>query len=190
MGGWLNGFPGPKLSGSAKLPIKPGPALAPYGFNPLRLLKLLLSPSADVCERPPDNRSPSTKEFELNPSAVSADANAAAPLGFFLFWSLDVAPTMSLNGNTANCCEYLMGNHVIAERAFRHDPMAMLYVPLRIVLFQTAGGPTTFVIEQPSSLLSSLGNADITMVGLDLDKKLANLFKHLEVPCPQKLVGA
>ena len=121
---------------------------------------------------------------------VVTDANAAAPLGFFLFWSLDVAPTMSLNGNTANCCEYLMGNHVIAERAFRHDPMAMLYVPLRIVLFQIAGGPTTFVIEQPSSLLSSLGNADITMVGLDLDKKLANLFKHLEVPCPQQLLGA
>jgi Domain of unknown function DUF302 len=121
---------------------------------------------------------------------VVTDANTAAPLGFFLFWCLDVAPTMSLNGNAANCCEYLMGNHVIAERAFRHDPMAMLYVPLRIVLFQKAGSSTTFVIEQPSSLLSSLGNTDITLVGLELDKKLADLFKHLEVPCPQQLLGA
>ena len=121
---------------------------------------------------------------------VVADANAAAPLGFFLFWSLDVAPTMSLNGNTAKCCEYLMGNHVIAERAFRVNPMAMLYVPLRIVLFQSAGLPATFVIEQPSSLLSSLGNAEIANVGVDLDKKLANLLEHLNMPLPVALVGA
>jgi NAD(P)-dependent dehydrogenase (short-subunit alcohol dehydrogenase family) len=60
-------------------------------------------------------------------------ANAAAPLDFFLFWSLDVGPTMSLNGNTSNCCEYLMGNYVIAQRAFRFNPLVMLYAPLAAI---------------------------------------------------------
>jgi hypothetical protein len=28
------------------------------------------------------------------------------------------------------CVEYLLGNHVVAERLFRHDPATALYVPL------------------------------------------------------------
>jgi len=112
-------------------------------------------------------------------------ANAAAPLDFFLFWSLDVGPTMPLNGNTSSCCEYLMGNYVIAQRAFRFNPLVMLYAPLRIVLFQSAGLPATFVVEQPSTLFSSLGNDEITSVGVDLDQKLANLFEHLGMALPR-----
>jgi hypothetical protein len=46
---------------------------------------------------------------------VSADAAATAPFGFFIFWQLDVDPSMSLNGNIAKCSEYLMGNHTIAR---------------------------------------------------------------------------
>jgi hypothetical protein len=49
-------------------------------------------------------------------------ANAAAPLDFFLFWSLDVGPTMPLNGNTSSCCEYLMGNYVIAQTCLSLQP--------------------------------------------------------------------
>jgi hypothetical protein len=60
-------------------------------------------------------------------------------------------------------------------------------VPLRFVLFQEAGGPTTLVIEQPSSILASLMSPQIDVVGQELDRKLAALFLHLDVAVPAEL---
>jgi uncharacterized protein (DUF302 family) len=114
-------------------------------------------------------------------SDVVADAAALAPFGFFIFWSMDVSESMRLAGNTAQCTEFLMGNHTIAERMYRHDPMAMLYVPLRTLIYAEVGGLTTFVIEQPSSTLASLANGDIDTVGNELDVKLATLLEHLNL---------
>jgi hypothetical protein len=121
---------------------------------------------------------------------VVADANATAPFGFFIFWKLDVDPAMSLNGGTAKCSEYLMGNHTIAERMFRVNAVSMLYVPLRIVLFQQMGGPTVFVIEQPSSILSSLVSPQIDAVASELDQKLVTLFRYLDMEVPAELGSA
>ncbi len=83
-----------------------------------------------------------------------------------------------------------MGNHTIAEKMFRIDATAMLYVPLRVVNFQAQGGPATFVIEQPSHILGSLLNPQIEMVGVELDRKLAALFVHLAIPVPTSLQPA
>jgi uncharacterized protein (DUF302 family) len=80
-----------------------------------------------------------------------------------------------------------MGNHTIAERMFRVDPMAMLYVPLRVLIYAEQGGPTTFIIEKPSSVLASVSSAKIEAVGKELDSKLITLFRHLEVPAPREL---
>ncbi|MBD5653608.1 MAG: DUF302 domain-containing protein [Candidatus Eremiobacteraeota bacterium] len=120
-------------------------------------------------------------------SEVVAAADATAPHGFFIYWSLDVDPSMALNGNTTRCCEYLMGNHTIAERMFRINATAMLYVPLRIVVFQEQGGLTTFVIEKPSDILGSLLSPQIDAVGIELDRKLAELFRHIALPVPKEL---
>lgn len=56
--------------------------------------------------------------------------DAAAPHGFLIYFKNDVRPVMVSAGDTADCVAYLMGNHVIAEKMFRHDPRAMLYAPL------------------------------------------------------------
>jgi hypothetical protein len=117
---------------------------------------------------------------------VVADAAAAAPLGFFIFWQMDVTALMRLAGNTARCTEYLMGNHVIAERMFRDAPAAMLYAPLRTLIYANDSDEagSTFVIEQPSSALSSLDNANVSAVGAELDEKLTRLFEALDLPMP------
>ncbi|GAA1810571.1 DUF302 domain-containing protein [Planosporangium flavigriseum] len=104
--------------------------------------------------------------------------------GFLIYWRLAADPLMGLAGNTARCTAYLMGNHTIAERMFRHDPAAMLYAPLRTVISQPPGGPTLFATEQPSRQFSSLGNPDITAVGIELDHKLAGLLDALHWPVP------
>jgi hypothetical protein len=46
----------------------------------------------------------------------------SAPHGFLIYFRNDVHPVMALAGDHADCAAYLMGNHVIAERMFRHDP--------------------------------------------------------------------
>jgi hypothetical protein len=116
-------------------------------------------------------------------SEVIADVAASAPHDFLLYWKLDLTPLMSLAGNQKRATEYLMGNHVIAETMYRHDAAAALYVPLRCAIFEL-NGEARFAIDQPSTVLSSLGRNEITQVGRDLDRKLARLFDvlHLEAP--------
>jgi hypothetical protein len=82
---------------------------------------------------------------------------------------------------------YLMGNHTIAERMFRHDPRAMLYAPLHTVIWEDADGSAWFTADQPSTQFASFDNPDITQVGIELDHKLAALLETLAVPVPSKL---
>src|SRR5258708_28348791 len=63
-------------------------------------------------------------------SEVVADVTTSAPHNFLLYWKLDLTPMMNLAGNKRRATEYLMGNHVIAETMYRHDPAVALYVPL------------------------------------------------------------
>jgi hypothetical protein len=120
---------------------------------------------------------------------VVAMTETAAPHGFLIYWSLDMR-LMALAGDQGRCVTYLMGNHTIAERMYRHDPAAMLYAPLRTVVCAEADGPTRFVIDQPSTAISSFGIAEITEVGHELDQKLAALLKTLDVPVPAVLTVA
>jgi hypothetical protein len=120
---------------------------------------------------------------------VVAATEAAAPHGFLIYWSLDMR-LMALAGDPGSCVTYLMGNHTIAERMYRHDQAAMLYVPLRTVICAAGDGPTRFVIDQPSTALSNLGIPEITEVGCELDQKLAALLTALSTPIPSALTGA
>jgi hypothetical protein len=117
---------------------------------------------------------------------VAAAVAASAPHDFLLYWKLDLGPLMSLAGNTRRATEYLMGNHVIAETMYRHNPAVALYVPLRIAIYES-GEETRFSIEQPSANLASLGRNEIAVVGVDLDRKLAKLLDFLDVEVPAVL---
>lgn len=119
-------------------------------------------------------------------SEVIESAKRQAPYEFFRFWGLDGQPVMSLAGPTAQCVEYLMGNHTIAERMFRYDPTVLTYVPLHLSIADDGSG-TTFSIDQPSRTLGSYRRPEITSVGVELDHKLARLLQALDVPVPPVL---
>jgi uncharacterized protein (DUF302 family) len=70
----------------------------------------------------------------------------------------DVTARMAGSPSGRKCVEYLMGNHTIAERMFRHDPAAMLHAPLRTVIYADTEGNTHFAVDQPSTLFTSYGN--------------------------------
>jgi Domain of unknown function DUF302 len=120
---------------------------------------------------------------------MEALVEAQAPYGFLIYFRNDVGPVMRAAGDRSDCIAYLMGNHVIAERMFRHDPRAMLYAPLHTVIWEHADGSTWFSVDQPSTQFSSFGIPAVNDVGLDLDRKLARLLDALKVEVPEALMS-
>ncbi|MEE6164203.1 MULTISPECIES: DUF302 domain-containing protein [unclassified Mycolicibacterium] len=117
---------------------------------------------------------------------VVAKVKQQAPHGFLRYHSIDVTPTMALSGATRHATEYLMGNHTIAERMYRHDPAVMLHAPLRTLLYDGPHG-TVLAVDQPSLLFDSYDNPAIAAVGRELDGLLAALVELLDGGVPPQL---
>lgn len=97
---------------------------------------------------------------------------------------------MGVAGHDRRCTTYLMGNHVIAERMYRHDPGILLYAPLRTTLYEDHDGQLWFAVAQPSTRFASFGDPEIAAVGAELDGKLADLFATLGIAVPVELTLA
>jgi hypothetical protein len=110
-----------------------------------------------------------------------------APNSFLNFWALDPMPMMQLVGHQRRAITYLMGNNVIAETMFRHDPGIILYAPLRTAIYESTSGRVQFSIDQPSTKFDSFGNPDIAKVGTSLDAKVAELLRLMSLPVPPEL---
>ena len=83
-----------------------------------------------------------------------------------------------------------MGNVTIAEQMFRHDPRAMLYAPLRTVIWEDAHDHAWFTVDQPSAQFASFGIPAVSAVGVELDRKLAALLEALRVEVPMALLSS
>jgi hypothetical protein len=110
-----------------------------------------------------------------------------APHGFLLYWRNEADLMMRVAGHRHRCTTYLMGNHVVAERMYRHDPGILLYAPLRTTLYEGQDDRLWFSVDQPSTRFSSFGDPEIAAVGAELDGKLADLFTTLGVTAPAEL---
>ena len=114
-------------------------------------------------------------------------AEINAPHGFMRYDRGDVTATMAESTSLWKATQYLMGNHTIAERMFRHDPSVMLHAPLRTLLYADADGDTKFAVDQPGLLFASYHNADIDTVGKELDALLVGLIELLGGEVPKQL---
>jgi hypothetical protein len=112
-----------------------------------------------------------------------------APHSFIRYWGTDVGSLMALAAESRPCVEYLMGNHVYAQRMFRHDPSVMLYAPLRTAIYVDHDDRTWFTIDQPSTRFNSFHDPRIAQVGQELDAKLVDLLDHLALPVPAELIA-
>ncbi len=65
-----------------------------------------------------DHRDPDHTDW----ATVSRITDQQAPHGLLPHWRDDVYPMMRVAGHDRRCTTYLMGNHVIAERTYSHDP--------------------------------------------------------------------
>ncbi|MDX3229568.1 DUF302 domain-containing protein [Streptomyces sp. ME19-01-6] len=121
---------------------------------------------------------------------VQAYTADRTPHSFAAFWTLDPMPVMRLSGHQHRAVTYMMGNNVIAETMFRHDPGIILYAPLRTAIYETASGRVQFSIDQPSSKFASFGDPRIAEVGAQLDAKVAELLRLMTLPVPPELITA
>lgn len=120
-------------------------------------------------------------------SAVKQYTADHAPHSFVNYWTFDPTPQMQLFGHRTRAVTYMMGNNVIVERMFRHDPGVMLYAPLRTEIYQDAAERTHLSIDQPSTRFASFGDPRIAAVGLELDTKLAEILRLMSMPVPAEL---
>jgi hypothetical protein len=119
--------------------------------------------------------------------AVVELAEINAPHGFMIYWKTDVTAIMAGSPSGWKSTEYLMGNHVIAERMFRHDAGVMLHAPLRTEIYADPEGGTRLIIDRPSPHFASYGNPAITEVGVELDNLVAGLLDALGALVPREL---
>ena len=112
---------------------------------------------------------------------VRAAVIVNAPNGLMIYATIDAIPLLGLAGHRTKAVEYLLGNHVIAETMFRHDPKALLYAPLRVLVHEDENGNAVFSMDQPSKAFGSLGSAEVSEVGRELDRKVVALLEVVGV---------
>lgn len=106
---------------------------------------------------------------------VRAAVAKNAPNELMVYAKIDATELLGVAGHRTRAIEYLVGNHVIAETMFRHDPKALLYAPLRMLVYGDSDGTAIFTMDRPSVAFGSLGIAEVTKVGEGLDRKVINL---------------
>lgn len=116
---------------------------------------------------------------------VRAAAAENAPNELMVYAKIDASGFFTIAGHDTQAIEYLVGNHVIAETMFRHDPKALLYAPLRMLVYADAEGNAVFTMDQPGPAFGSLGIAEVTTVGAGLDRKVVNLLRIVGVDVGQ-----
>ncbi len=112
---------------------------------------------------------------------TGAGAVEPDPLGFVLYWRGHLTPLMSAGGELRPCTAYLMGLPAISEKVYRQDPAVMLHMPLRTLIYIDADDHTQFAVDQPSTVLAGFADPAIAELGLDMDRKLAELLGALGV---------
>ena len=112
---------------------------------------------------------------------IRAAMRINAPNELIVYAMIDGTSLMAVAGHHTKAIEYLLGNHIIAESMFRYDPHALLYAPLRILLYADAEDQAVFSLQQPSTVFGSLGIPEVTAVGEGLDRKVDALLRVIGV---------
>ena len=98
----------------------------------------------------------------------------AGSSGFMRFGGIQkFGDLVALGGQQAGKAnQYVVGNPLIALQMVRHKLGVGLYVPLRILISEDAGGVTHLEYDLPSSLLGQFADPEVNTVAVMLDRKL------------------
>jgi hypothetical protein len=107
------------------------------------------------------------------PEVEAEAAKIAGSFGLMIIAAINQGQLTSLSGHLKQCRLYLVGNPVIATRILDINPLAALYVPFRVAIYEGDGaGGARISFDRPGSSLATLGNAKIDAIGRQLDDKI------------------
>jgi uncharacterized protein (DUF302 family) len=96
--------------------------------------------------------------------------------GFMRFHTIDHGAWLAALGYSGKARMYTIGNPLIARTMITHDLGVGLNVPVRIEVYQEpSSGKVHVSYNLPSSLMSALGNKDVSEAAHALDAKLVEL---------------
>lgn len=152
----------------------------PHDYDAARELFETLVPAADLA-----------RFYHLGSWQAALElAEINAPYGFMVYQRLDLTALMAGSESFWRATQYLMGNHTIAERMFRTDPLVMLHAPLRVLIYVDPAGVTNLAVDQPSTLFDSYADPEVSAAGQDLDRLLSRLIGLLGAAAPPELSSA
>ena len=105
-------------------------------------------------------------------SAVSSMVGSS---DFMIFAYFESGQVLSLCGKPKQAKLYIIGNPLIANQMYEHNPAVGLYVPLRLFVYNDYNSKTHISYDQPSSLMSQFEDQNILKVAQMLDTKLEKL---------------
>ncbi len=89
---------------------------------------------------------------------------------------------LALQGERRKACSYLIGNVLYAVQMTRIDLAAGLYAPLRVVLYESADGGSTFEYDKPSTQFGQFRQPEIDRVAAILDERLHSVLVKVGTP--------
>jgi uncharacterized protein (DUF302 family) len=93
----------------------------------------------------------------------------------WIFSVRDHGGLLRIVGPARKAVQYEIGNPLTATRMTRYQLPASLYAPLRILLYESEAGLTTFEYDLPSSLFAQFRDERVTAVGQELDATLQSV---------------
>jgi uncharacterized protein (DUF302 family) len=89
-----------------------------------------------------------------------------------IFEQRDHGSLLQIFGGRRNALQYEIGNPLTSSKMNRYKLSAVLYAPLRVVLFEDERGKAVFEYDKPSSFFGQFGDDRVTAVAHDLDVEL------------------
>lgn len=106
-------------------------------------------------------------------------ASYVGPLDFSLFQKLDHGAVLrGLGIGSTRAATYVFGNALIASEMTRYDVRAGLYVPLRLLVRETAADDVLVTYDLPSAAMAQFECAEIDAVAHALDDKIQLLLEE------------
>jgi hypothetical protein len=103
-------------------------------------------------------------------TAVRTELECGPPL--LIFIKRDHGSTDQMIDYGRNCLQYEIGNPLTAAKMTSKLVAAGLYAPLRVVLYESDAGGSTFEYDLPSLQFGQFGDPDIAVIGKQLDHEL------------------
>ena len=101
---------------------------------------------------------------------VSREEKEGPELSIFLV--RDHGALLKIAGKTRNALQYDIDNPITASLMTMHRLAAVLYAPIRVVLYENDAGHGVFEYDQPSTTFGQFGDERVTVIARGLDEAL------------------